>query len=57
MEIMHLNIAETNLSLRITLFCILGVPMNTLAPIRNCLVVASYAKLDAGVKLLNANST
>ena len=31
--------------------------MNNLAPMRNCHVGAREAKLDARVKLLNANST
>ena len=57
MKTMHLHIAKTNLSLRTTLFCIKGAPMNNLAPMRNCPVGAREAPLDASVKLLNANST
>ena len=43
METIHLHIDKTNLSLRTTLFCIKGGPINNLAPIKNCPVDAREA--------------
>ena len=36
METMHFHIAQTNLFRRTTLFCIKWLPINNLAPMRNC---------------------
>ena len=36
METMHFFIVQLSLSLRTKIFCISGVPMNDLAPMKNC---------------------
>ena len=36
METMHFHIAQTKIDLRTPSFCIQGVPMNNLAPMKNC---------------------
>ena len=50
METMHFHIAETNLFFKTTLFCVKGVSMNNLAPMRNCPGGARKAILDARVR-------
>ena len=36
METMHFHIAQTNIFLGTNFFCIWGVPMNTMTPMKNC---------------------
>ena len=46
---MHFHIAHTKSFLRTPSFRIQGVPMNNLAPMKNCPWGARKPKLDAGV--------
>ena len=50
METMHFHIAQPNI-LRITSFRIQGLPMNNLAPMKNCPEGARKPTLDAGVNI------
>ena len=54
-ETMQFHIAQTNNFLRTPSFPIQGVPMNNLAPMKNCLGVggARLPKLDAGVPVIS----
>ena len=53
-ETMQFHIAQTKFFLRTPLFPIQGVPMNNLAPMKNCPGGgARYPKLDAGVICLD----
>ena len=58
METMHFFIVQLSLSLRTKILCISGVPMNDLAPMKNCPGGgggARYVKLAPGVVLFGFN--